>query len=946
MEPITIIGGILAAGASGLGVGAGLRLVPVALRAGRDLRQWKETPEAQIEQRIAAQRKSQVSLAKPQGRKRASSIVGLYEDALRLANGSYARVYEFPLQATMLADDPVSDRRCDELGGMLTAGMPPGTIVQFRYAVGPDPGRAIAEHLQARDYYRTYAPACRLHDLKVDFYKALADARAFRHEKASVTVTVPVKQEGDQTSNGLSAFIPAVSSEIKRRGIRNVSGAVSACRSETADDGVVRRIVNQEQEAFDKAERAFRFFELQSPVPLCRLSRNQLTEAVYKGHVLGARSVPVLPAAPGYDIRDYLCGETIEGRGWYVMHGSTPVAIVSMFTPGHPHVVADATRALTAHRDLTFRHTLVAEFIYLDRRKAQKQIDKRIRQVKRTNNKADGRKGMTPEARAALTDLENVRDHITGSREALIQMRFYAIVYGDPARTRAELKDSLKRLDENCDQLVTAMQSIEGVEAAREEPASLHCLYSQTLIGEANSKPTGREITEVAHSLAAFIPTESAWVGSARPVSLFSTASGRLVGLNLWDKSARSKIKSPLVLILGEPGSGKTTTTACIINDSLATVPDLRVCAVDIGGSLAPHARTVGARYLRFSLNDPCTINIWDYPELTEGEMADDEHISLIVLDAMTLAHVKPDDETAADVLTKAVTQVLKNFVKRNGAGKAKCEPRHAHLVAMLESYDYDDDALNARARSLALALGKYIGNQYLDAPTHPDFCIETPYDVYEIDSLDAFPPDVKMTLANRVAARAIRLIGRLKSDGTRTPVLLAFVEVWKIIRYYPDMLRVIQKGARTNRKENGVTILETHTYDDFTGIHDITKTAGVKLIGKQNGDFSRLVADTGLSPRAVEAINAIKNADGVYTQWVLVLGSGNDQMVKMIHCDLSPAELWTFTTNPDEHNARARVAALRPEWMMAEVIGWLAEHYPRGLVSQGLVGIDESLLT
>ncbi|MGI8997536.1 MAG: hypothetical protein ACR2GW_12800, partial [Pyrinomonadaceae bacterium] len=493
MEPVTIIGGILAAGASGLGIGAGLRLIPTALQANRDLRRWKATPEAQIQQRIAAQAKAQAKLAKPAGRKRDSVIVGIYEDALRLADGSYARVYDFPLQATMLADDYISDRRCDDLGALLTAEMPPGTIVQFRYAVGPDPGRAIAEHLNARDYSRTYLPACRLHDLKVDFSKAFADQSGFRHEKASVTVTVPVKQEGDDTGNGLSAFIPAVGAEIKRRGIRNISSAVSASWAENADDGVVRRIREQERQAFDKAEAKFRLFEMQSPLSLRRLSQDHLKEAVYRGHVLGARSTPKLPDIPGYDIRDHLCSESIEDRGWYVMHGSQPVAIVSMFTPGQPHVLADATRTLTAHRGLTFRHTLVAEFIYLDRRKAKKQIDKRLRQVKRTNNKADGRKSLTPEARAALTDLENVREHITGSREALVQMRFYVVVYGAPARTRAELNASLKQLDDNCDRIVTALQSIEGVEAAREEPASLHCLYPQTLLGEASSRPTGRE---------------------------------------------------------------------------------------------------------------------------------------------------------------------------------------------------------------------------------------------------------------------------------------------------------------------------------------------------------------------------------------------------------------------------------------------------------------------
>jgi hypothetical protein len=54
---------------------------------------------------------------------------------------------------------------------------------------------------------------------------------------------------------------------------------------------------------------------------------------------------------------------------------------------------------------------------------------------------------------------------------------------------------------------------------------------------------------------------------------------------------------------------------------------------------------------------------------------------------------------------------------------------------------------------------------------------------------------------------------------------------------------------------------------------------------------------------------------------------------------------LWTFTTNPDERNARARVQTLRPEWSLAQIIAWLAEMYPQGLTGSGLVMIDESVL-
>jgi type IV secretory pathway VirB4 component len=87
----------------------------------------------------------------------------------------------------------------------------------------------------------------------------------------------------------------------------------------------------------------------------------------------------------------------------------------------------------------------------------------------------------------------------------------------------------------------------------------------------------------------------------------------------------------------------------------------------------------------------------------------------------------------------------------------------------------------------------------------------------------------VRETLANRVAARVVRSIGQLKADGRRTPTLLIFDEVWKTVQYYPGILRVIQKGARTGRRENAVTVLATHTYEDFTGLHDITKRTSIK---------------------------------------------------------------------------------------------------------------------
>ncbi|HEV2666978.1 MAG TPA: hypothetical protein VG324_18805, partial [Blastocatellia bacterium] len=815
--------------------------------------------------------------------------------------------------------------------------------IQFRFSSGPDPGHSLLKHFKARgDGASTHSGASRLHASGLSLHRSAVAANIYRQCALSVWARVPGKRKGDDENTGFNAFIPRALDEIKRNGWSSLPTALRRSWAETAETGVVKRLVNDEIEVREKAEKVFGLIEREAPISMKRLKGDRLWEALYLGHRQDAQAIPKLPAVPGLDIRNYLCCESVSCEGNYLMHGSHPAAVVSMFTPPQPFVTADALRALVFNPALNFRHTIVAEFIYPDQRKTAKQLDRRIRQVRRTSIRGDGRVKQSPEARASLTDLETVRDNITGSREALVEMRFYVIVYAPAVRAFGEKKEALKFLDRACEQVITALRQIPGVEAAREEPESLQTIYPKALVGEANSKPTGREITEVAGSLAALVPTESAWEGSRRPHMLLSTPTGRLTGLDLFDRAANP---SPLAIALGASGSGKSVFVASIINSALATLPEARVKAIDFGESFGPHVDALGGRHLRFNVNDPRAINTWDYEGLERGQAPDEIQIALVVMELMLLARVKADDSVAEDILTTLVTEVYRNEVPRNSQGGLKREPTLSNLLALLESYPFENQLVRDRAATLQLALEKYRGHQWIDAPTHPDFAADSRYDVYELDSLDNFPQDIREALAGRVASRVVRSIGRLKEDGTLTPTLLAFDEVWKIRDKYPRILDVIRRGARQGRKENVVTLLATQAYEDFEQLYDVTKNAGVKIIGKQIGDYSRLSSDAGLSENAVAAISAIRNVAGEYAQYVIALGSGGDQIVEMIQVDLSPAELWTFTTNPNERNARSRVSALRPDWSLGEAIEWLAAVYPRGLAAAGLVEIDERLL-
>jgi hypothetical protein len=321
MDSTLIVGGLTAAAAYGLAIGTGLRLIPTARRASRDLREFSRSRDGVLERERLLQQQAQTKARRLSGWTRESSIVGLYGDVLRHADGSYTRGYDLPLQPTMLAPDEVTDAYIDGFADMLTVDLPAGTVLQFRYAVGPDPGRAIAEHLRARSYQDAYFPAARIHDLNLDFLKAMADTQVFRQEHASLFVRVPVSHENDGSLHGFNTFATVVISEWREHRFRGLKRRAAEHWSSSRNDGVVRRIREHEEESLRQAEKCFRLLEMQSPVSLQRLNREQLWRAVYQSHVTGSASIPRLPQYDGLDLRDYLCAETIEDRGWYVLHG-------------------------------------------------------------------------------------------------------------------------------------------------------------------------------------------------------------------------------------------------------------------------------------------------------------------------------------------------------------------------------------------------------------------------------------------------------------------------------------------------------------------------------------------------------------------------------------------------------------------------------------------------
>lgn len=877
------------------------------------------------------------TLRRPAGGRRNSSIVGIFNDALRHKDGSLTVAYHVEMPSTMFADDALVDTQYDDLARMLAFEKTAGTLLQFRYSTIPDAGFAIINVINARPEHGAHMLASLLQASNLEFLESSAKTIPYRRSILTLWVRVPPKRRANSTMSAMANFSTALKDDLKTNGFAKLVQRLPAIYARTSDDSVIRRTFEEEKRNYSYAQTLWRQIENSSPLRLRRMTRQEIWEAVYFGNCQNAGSSPLLNHRPGRDLRDYLCSEKIEGELNYLMHGQYPVAIVSMFTPPNEFVTSDALRGLIGRRDFNTRHTIVTEYLFPEQRKETKRLDRRIKQVKRTFTKRDN-----PEGAAALRSLRAVRDEVAGARESLLPTRFYVVLYGDRARNLVELRASLEKLDDQCEKMVAAIRQIPGANAEREEPEALRALYPCAIVGELSPKLTGRELTEVSNSVVALTPTEDAWLGASRPHTLLATVTGRLIGIDLFD---RNQIPSPLIQIIAAPRGGKSILMAQFACDILASLRDASVNAVDIGETLLPLVTVLGGRYIRPQPDEVRAINIWSYEALKDGEMPDDIQKALVVGDLKMLARVGDEDKTAEDIISAVVSQVYENIVSQNGPGRPLFEPTLSHFVAQLRTYPFDSEMVRERRETLVLGLSNYIGHPWLDAPTHLDYENKSSFDVFELGSLKDFPHDIKLSLAYRIAAHVARCIGRRRADGTRAPTANLFDEMWEIKEEYPFIFKVLQHAGRKGPKENSITILATHAFEDIEDVASLSKTGNVLFVGKQLGDYSKIVAHAKLSPNGAEAIGHIRSAPGRFSQFLMVIGSGPDQVVEIVQHELSPLMLWTLTTNADERNARNRVRVYQPTWTDMEVHGWLAEHYPRGLTAVGLREIDEMLL-
>ncbi|MCA1628403.1 MAG: hypothetical protein LC742_10625, partial [Acidobacteria bacterium] len=588
-----------------------------------------------------------------------------------------------------------------------------GVVIQTRHDVWSDKGRAIHQHLKAQARATdTYMPARMLHTVGLTGTEGTAREGFYQDDRLTLWVRVPVRHRDDPSRARLSSvarFFPACIRELRRQGVARFTSAVVTSWTRVMREQVFARARAAEREATTAAAQIFSTIEHMCPLVLRPFARDEMWREVFLAHRQNERDCPKLSTVEGTDLRQPLCGEEIEAREQFLMHGDYPVSLVSLFRPPTPLISAGMMRVTTANPNLAFRHTTVVEYVTLDQVKAKDHLKDQHKDLSRAQT-AVSRKSPTPsdddpEAQAAQSDIKNLRAEIAGGRESLIEARAYVVVYGERVRNRSELRRSVEQLDERCRHVVSALGRMPGADASRESTQGLRALYPQCIAGELSAHRTGREFKETTRSLSRLAPLESVWRGSKSPHTLVTTPSNHLIGFNLFDAN---EVPSPLGLLLAGSRGGKSVLLSEIITNALATIKKLRVRVVDYGNSQEPLVAALGGRHLKFDPTERATINIWDYEGLKEGVPPTELQKWYVVQDALQLARVDAKESGSAyarfaeDILTLMVREVYNNEVPRNGKDKPKHEPRHEHLLEMLATYEFDDaeaDAVRTQLR-------------------------------------------------------------------------------------------------------------------------------------------------------------------------------------------------------------------------------------------------------
>jgi hypothetical protein len=882
----------------------------------------------------------------PKGSLKISNVLSVFPDGtIRTRDGGYIRGFKFTPSETIYADAGDVAKLYDRFALMITSDLPKDSVIQFRLENTIDAGNLINDQLLQVQGLENCDPIAQMLKIEeISYYSELAAEDKFRTGSFYAWLYIPTARNGRSLNAFTSAFSALITGDF--------TGFLNAFHGNHKE--VIARAVTDEEKSYRLAEKHFRSFEQNFPLRVTPLTHGETCVYLYQSHNPNAASMPIPPINIDTDWQGFLSRTPLlhdKDASWYLIHGRTPYTVVSLFEPMESTSESQSCfpglmRFLTINPNLRKNCTIITEFIALDKDQTLKEINRELRRLKQTNTRPSGNVEFKDEkVKRSYTEREQIRAELSTPGKALTSMRFRIVIRGEDILTREDKKRCIKDLENTANDIVKIInQNMQGAQAGIEDPMAIREIFERSLIGELSPKTQHREIREQASSLSCFIPAESIWRGMKNdPHNIFVNTAGELLSVNLLRNEHSS---SPLTVITGVSGSGKSVLAGELITGFLGSVENSYVRACDYGGSLAPLVNLFDGRHFTFSAKDPRTINIWDYPGIENRDVVSDDQISLVVKDTLILLGSDERSEQGKDfssILEKCIRQVYKDEVPLNQPGR-RHEPQLSHLLLKLRRYNFESPGEKALADKIASRLDKFKGNPWVDAPTHESYRQYSRIDVFELSSLDKLQDQLRSCLAFRIGARVSA--GGEDITNVNAPTMVVFDEVHEYVanEFLSYTLRGAESPTRHGRKKNKIPVLITHSFADIQDFPGFTSNLGTIFVGRQD-NIDALKNLKKINGTVEAAISSIDNVKGMAHQFMMITGQGDTHKVATIQVYLPPIGLWTLTTDPPESEARELVKKAFPHWPFAKVLVFLARKYPRGLSFAGKKRIEDQVL-
>ena len=428
------------------------------------------------------------------------------------------------------------------------------------------------------------------------------------------------------------------------------------------------------------------------------------------------------------------------------------------------------------------------------------------------------------------------------------------------------------------------------------------------------------------------IPLSKGFETQDKPVLMFHTSSGGLVGINPEDTSVAD---APINLITGATGSGKSV----LMNKILMEVSreDTPVIGLDFGDSYSGVAAMLGIPVFKVTSDDPSPLNpfqVFDQgnsPYVVEPSPLERRQICLILENFIT------EEADGKHGLSKELRVYLDEVVEQtyiNAQGKAP----FIRLSDLSKQCDNRNDTI---AREIKMRLQPYLRGQ---AYGHLfDEGMRHRFTNKFIIDLSGIKED--QLLARCMVPLCFSIIDHHVLRSRDIHKIVFFEEIFQFVKDPVFMKNVIDR-VKTFRKENTETYMLMQAMADLCGDKEMAEqffTAVYTYYVFEQGEGKERCRDIlSLNEGQFEVLKSFRdsrkiNDNGLpemFRECLMVRGKGQKRQSGRLRVKMTPEMAWIATSSPKQYHLRedAIKSCGGDAW---QAIQTLAKKYPLGIIEE-----------